>query len=312
MDYHILTKTAKWYYEDNLNQEAIAIRLGTSRSTVSRLLNRAREEGIVKIFVSDTRYANTLTLETKVEQMFSLHEVSVVSTFADEYSTIAEVGRSAATVLSRSVDRHTVIGLGWGRSIAAMVNAVTVQSQPKAKEIVALTGGVSHMDAGLHSSTLVTRLGQAFRAQSTTLDAPIMASSAETKAVICREPQIAKALDRAHYCDVAVVGIGPASEESTLFKLNYISDQDLADLQANGVVGEICSRFFGQNGQIFSDVDQRTIGIDLETLMRIPRVIALCSGQYKVKALLGALRLGLIHVLVTDELTAQHLLEAAS
>jgi len=44
-----LLAVARLYYEDDLSQQQIADRLGVSRSTVSRLLQLAREQGIVHI-----------------------------------------------------------------------------------------------------------------------------------------------------------------------------------------------------------------------------------------------------------------------
>ncbi|NIO68840.1 MAG: helix-turn-helix domain-containing protein, partial [Anaerolineae bacterium] len=47
----LLAQVASMYYEDNLNQDEIARRIDTSRSTVSRILQEAREAGVVEITV---------------------------------------------------------------------------------------------------------------------------------------------------------------------------------------------------------------------------------------------------------------------
>ena len=47
----LLAQVASLYYEDRLTQDEIARRVGTSRSTISRMLGQAREIGVVEIVV---------------------------------------------------------------------------------------------------------------------------------------------------------------------------------------------------------------------------------------------------------------------
>ncbi len=56
-------------------------------------------------------------------------------------------------------------------------------------------------------------------------------------------------------------------------------------------------------------LDERVIGIPLEDLGRVDRVIALAGGLKKTAAIAGALRLGVIGMLVTDKFTAQRLID---
>ena len=46
-----LAQIAVWYYEEGLDQETIAGRINKSRSMVSRLLDQAREAGLVEVKV---------------------------------------------------------------------------------------------------------------------------------------------------------------------------------------------------------------------------------------------------------------------
>lgn len=47
----LLTKVAQMYYDENKTQQEIADKYGISRPSVSRLLQKAREKGIVEIKV---------------------------------------------------------------------------------------------------------------------------------------------------------------------------------------------------------------------------------------------------------------------
>lgn len=54
-------KVAKLYYIEDLKQESIGRRLKMSKYTVSRILKRARDNGLVKIQVLSPRYKNSIS-----------------------------------------------------------------------------------------------------------------------------------------------------------------------------------------------------------------------------------------------------------
>ena len=56
-------------------------------------------------------------------------------------------------------------------------------------------------------------------------------------------------------------------------------------------------------------INDRVIGIDLEDLRAIPRVVAVARGLPKAQSILGALRGKFLSVLATDDLTARAVLE---
>ena len=79
-------------------------------------------------------------------------------------------------------------------------------------------------------------------------------------------------------------------------------------LHEAGAVGEISFRFYDTDGkQVVTPLNDRVIGITLEELKSAERVMALAGGASKTEAIAGALRLGIIDVLVTDKFTAARL-----
>jgi DNA-binding transcriptional regulator LsrR (DeoR family) len=69
-------------------------------------------------------------------------------------------------------------------------------------------------------------------------------------------------------------------------------------------------RFFDREGRtIRSSFEERVIGITLDQLRGVRRVVGVAGGGRKVDALLGALRGGLIDVLITDRFTAEKLVQ---
>ena len=79
-------------------------------------------------------------------------------------------------------------------------------------------------------------------------------------------------------------------------------------LHQAGAVGEISFRFYDIDGQpVITPLNDRVIGITLDELRRADRVMAIAGGEAKTAAIAGALRLGVINVLVTDRFTAARL-----
>ena len=108
---------------------------------------------------------------------------------------------------------------------------------------------------------------------------------------------------------LAVVGIGAVEPSELLARSgNVFSRQEMAMLYEAGAVGEISFRFYDKDGKpVETPLNERVIGISLEDLRRASRVMALAGGESKTQAIAGALRLGVIDVLVTDKFTAARL-----
>ena len=89
---------------------------------------------------------------------------------------------------------------------------------------------------------------------------------------------------------------------------NVFSTRELEAVKDAGGVGDIGLRFFDVDGQpVKMPLDERVIGMTLDDLSKIDRVIALAGGQSKTLAIHGALKSGVIDLLVTDKFTAERL-----
>jgi DNA-binding transcriptional regulator LsrR (DeoR family) len=91
---------------------------------------------------------------------------------------------------------------------------------------------------------------------------------------------------------------------------NAFSEAELASLRSKGAVGDINLHFFDRRGQrLVTPLDGRVIGMELEQLKQVRRCVGIAGGEGKAEAILGAVSGGWVHVLITDELAARHLLE---
>jgi len=176
-------------------------------------------------------------------------------------------------------------------------------------KVVQILGGVGNVGSEFHAIHLAQRLAGSIGAKPVLLQSPAVVGSAEAQRVLARDTAVQEASALFEKLDVALVGIG-AMEPSRMLAAsgNIFSRDERAEILRLGAVGDICFRYFDADGQpIKSPLMKRVIGIDLVKLRACKRVVGVAGGAQKVHAILGALRGGLVDVLITDQRTAEAL-----
>jgi DNA-binding transcriptional regulator LsrR (DeoR family) len=179
----LMTRVARMYHQQGLRQPEIAAALGLSQATISRLLKRAEQEGIVRVTVSVPPGAYP-ELEEELEARYCLREAIVADCDADEEPQILrEVGSAAAHYLQTTVQPGEVIGISsWSTSLLAMVDALAPLTGRAAERVVQILGGVGDPAAEGHAAHLVRRLSTLVHGEPTFLPAPGLVGQAETPA----------------------------------------------------------------------------------------------------------------------------------
>ena len=305
----LLYKGAKAYYEDGLTQWQIGKRLGISRIKVSRLLQQARDEKLVQITIVSPEQSNA-DLERELEIEYGLDEAVIVSPSNYEKATVLrEVGLAAVDCLLRSLQGTEVLTLSWGSTLLSVVDALPVKTWPE-MTVVQTMGGLGRPEAEVHGNDIVRRTAQAFGAKPRLLSAPGVVSDAMVRDALLADPQISETLVLAAKADVAMVGIGVPVPDSVVMQAGAIVTEEVEELKAQGAVGDIALRFFDAHGQpVEHEMNDRIIGLDLDQLKSIPRVIGAAGGREKFEVIRAALRGQFIDVLVTDDRIAARLLE---
>jgi DNA-binding transcriptional regulator LsrR (DeoR family) len=171
-------------------------------------------------------------------------------------------------------------------------------------------GGLGDPNREVHAADLTRRLAQVFNGRAVLLPTPGVAGSKESREVFYADPHVQQVLEQARRADLGIMGIGAPRPDSILVREGEIVQwPELETLQMRGAVGDINLRYFDERGEpVESDLDSRVIGLNLEEICRIGRVIGIAGGATKIKAIHGALNGKLIDVLVTDQQTAQEVL----
>lgn len=307
----LISRVAQMYHIEGKRQADIAQHLRLSQATVSRMLKRAEAEDIVRTTVIPP-VGTYSDLESALRERFNLPEAVVVDCSEDRDGAImARIGEAAAHLLEVTLAPGEIIGVSsWSQTIFKMVENIHPQKSARAKYVVQTLGGMGDPSVQTHATQLTTRLAKLTGAEPKLLPVQGVTTSREAKLLMLGEPFVRDTMDLFGNITLAIVGIGAVEPSELLARSgNIFSARELADLADAGAVGDISLRFFDKDGKtVKTPLDDRVIGISLEDLTRIERVIALAGGAKKVDAIAGALRTGVIDMLVTDKFTAERLI----
>ena len=308
----LLAKVATLYYEKNMTQAEIAKQLDISRPQVSRLLSEGRQEGVVEIIIHHPVDKNTLLKQT-LKDYFGLKDVRLLKTGEIGYAQLVErLGVIAARHLEEMLEDDMILGISWNTGVYQVVNALRAARKKKVT-VVQLTGTVGSVNPMIDGPDLTRWLAQTLGGQYKYLPAPLLVESAQTRQVMLKDRSIREKMDLMGKLDMALVGIGSLSPGLSSFLLaGYINENELREIIRQGGVGDVCSYHFDLHGRVLPlELHNRLIGVDLETLRKTPYVIGVGGGLDKAAAILGALRLGVIDCLITDEVAAKAVLKMA-
>jgi DNA-binding transcriptional regulator LsrR (DeoR family) len=306
----LLTRVASLYYLEDETQAEIASRLGFSRPKVARLLRKARMEGIVEIAIR-THPALNMELESTLVRDFGLKAAILVADQTHEDDQRVVAARALAEMLTRTLQNGCVVAVGMGRNVSAI--ATQVASAPHREcTFVSAIGGSPQAGNGVNPNEICVRLAERYGGQASGLFAPAYADSPASRRAFLRHADVQETLDRARSADYALVGIGDARDDSAVVRMGCFSTSEMVRMRKAGAVGDILGYFFDAAGhRVKGSVENRVVGLEAKDLRSIPQVIAISAEAGKARAVLGALRTGVVNVLVTSVGTAQYVVDAA-
>ena len=304
--YTTVVRAAWLYYKDNLTQAEIAERLFVSRATVGRLLDLARDEGIVR-FEINADHLSALELSTELRDAFGLQDAVVVPRIVAAGSpdqVNARVAAAAAEYLGRFLRPGAVIGVGWGDTVLRVLFALSRYALDGVT-IASVAGGID-----VYTREVTARNTNGVNEHLRAIPAPLLASSAAIAEALREDASVRSVLELASSAVATLTGIGSAdvATASAVRAGLYTADEVVA-LRAAGGVGDMLGEWFDRTGAVVpAESSGRRIGITLDALRALPNVIGVAGGVEKTQAIAGAVRGRYLDVLVTDEGTAEALL----
>ena len=299
---------AGWlYYVAGNTQEEIARKLGVSRQTAQRLVSLSVSEGLVKVRL-DHRIGRCMELADRLRSRYALDFCEVVPSDPESDSTVLGVAQAAAAEIERRLraPEPIVMAIGTGRTLKAAIEQLPPMECPQHK-IVSLTGSIAP-DGSAAFYNVILNIADAVKSRSFPMPLPVIASSAAEREALHQQPMIRDTLALAAKADITFLGIGDLGPEAPLYLDGFVTEAELKALQKAGAVGEIVGWAFDAQGRMIEGLtNERVASAPLPSRER-SLVVALAMGERKLPGIRAALNRRLVNGLITDETTAENLL----
>ncbi len=308
--HELLAQVASLYYQEEQTQDAIAAQVGLSRVKIYRLLKQAREEQVIQ-FTVNWPLQRHAELERSLCQRFALKEALVLRVNPqDRQHTLQRLGALGARFLEQTLKDGMTFTVCLGRSTYEVIHAIRPGFQARVHVVQAM-GSMTNALQEMDSSALARQLAQKLGGEVSYLASPAIVDSREAAEMLRRQREIQRTLEAARGADVALVGIGNLDPTTSGYvKAGLITADEMQQLAVTGAAGDIAGQVYDVSGQLFqSEFNQRTIGLQLDDLRRIPLTMAVAAGYEKAQAIRAALRAAVIDVLCIDDETAQEVVK---
>lgn len=302
-----LSIIAYLYYYADMSQSDIADRLFLSRSTVSRLIKKARQSGVVELKINEP-WQRSLPLEDQIKTAFGIDGVRVLD-HGQEMSgerQLELLSQMTIFYLNCTLRRNTVLGVSWGNTIGHVSQGLSTM-QNVSLTVVPIMGSMTWPEANPESLRLSERFARVYGGRFFPMDAPLFASSKEELCVIQSAPAIAEALEISRRSDCIVTSVGSIADRSWE---RYLGPESIERLKEIGCVGHIGGHFYDISGQEIDGKYRRLhVGLTLEEIRQNGNVFCVAASPGKAEAVYGALRGRLISTLVVTRGLAEGLME---
>jgi DNA-binding transcriptional regulator LsrR (DeoR family) len=312
IELRLLVQCLQLYYRQGRSQKDIALALGVSPATVSRLLKRAFDEGLVRVELDLPRRQE---LETALIALFQLRDAVVIAS-GGRGDVKEDLGAAAAAYFEKVARDGMRVGLSCGFTLYQTIRQLR-ERRFRDLELYPLSGESTLKLVDLFPNTLVGMMAAKYRPHVRAFALPVqhlisLREIERERRRLLRDPEVRRIYEAAQDIDIALVGIGLIGEQTpgfcALAESYGVSVRRLCQL---GVVGEINYQPFDAKGTLVDRPElraltRRILSVEGNRLQALSRrddryVVAVAGGRAKVEAVRGALRGRFMNVLVTDE-----------
>ena len=305
-DVQLLVNVAKMYYLYGMKQEEIAKEIKVSRSSISLILTEAKERGVVEVNIRNP-LANNTKLAKEFLKRFNLESCIIVPTSITNSEMLTQlVTQRACKIFDDKLENGMTVGIAWGRTCYEFMSQYQKSIDFDNIKIVPLIGGTTRTFKVFHINEMVRKYAEKINAIPNFIHAPAFPFSQEDSRLYMSSSEMKNIRSLWKTIDIALVSVGakPSFYEYTTSEI--ITDGSIEEWEKKyNIVGDICARYIDINGNfIQDDITKRIIGISVDELRNISKVICMVAGIEKKDPILGALKTDLIDILITDEQTA--------
>ncbi len=307
----LLIRVAECYYEQNLSQNEIANMLGISRPTVSRMLDEAKEAGIVEIKVNSPIRKDP-HLSVALRNSLGLQEAIVINGSYEYEKALRRCCNAALHFCNTLLQNNISIGITWG--LATRYLCELMEENPYKQpyyniNVVQMVGCLGSGNPSVDGLELALRMSKALGGTYSNIYAPIYVRNKVVQSYLLKEPQIETTLRMSEHLDILLTSIGSIDTQTSLYQAGFYTEQTLESLVAQGAVGHLLARPFDNEGNEVAANELFPVGAPLSVLNDIQWSIAVNASAQKAQAVLAAVRSGFVNTIVVDQALAHALLE---
>ncbi|WP_047999216.1 sugar-binding transcriptional regulator [Lactiplantibacillus herbarum] len=303
----LLIDIARDYYLSKITIAQISDKYNVSRYLISKYLDEALANGLVKININ-TPVERNLVLEAKFKAAFHLDHIYIIKdtdTTSDDEHHIIEF---AAETIQQRILQSRVVGVTWGSTVLSVIDSF--QATPHDDLLFTQFMGDNLKTNAAHGSApLVQKAAAKFGAQYMTLPAPLYLFNDQTHQLLAQEAAMAPAFAQFDQMDTLFTGIGTLASLDSIPVWKMNQSAILGTATADQVAGLLYGRPYDLNGRMLNTEHDKLFGARLATIMQVPVRFAVVKNKFKSQALLGALRGQLLTDVITDEAVANRVLQ---
>lgn len=302
------------YYLRGMGLKDVAAVIGQSTATVSRMLQQARDRGIVRIEVvpADT---DTAGLATDLSDALDVECLILPAHGTDAVSSSRSLGAEAAEIVAARLPQRGVVGLAAGHTLHALVGSLPRQDRHELQLVPAI-GGYHPVHPHLDTNALSREAAKRLNCLARSVLAPASVESAEAREVLLSDPVIREATALWDEVDTTVYSTSAPAEvvQPGFSVMETIRNRTREELIAHGMVGDIFGHLYDITGDLEQDRwNGMLISMSIEQVRRGRERIALIAGVDKAKSALGMARTRVPSLMIMDASAAlgvRDLLEA--
>jgi DNA-binding transcriptional regulator LsrR (DeoR family) len=280
---------------------------------ISMILSEAKEVGIVDIHIRNP-LLNNVELANQIKASFALKDCYVIPTAIQDTNTLRRlVAQRTTDVFNLLLTDQKTVGITWGRTCYEFITAYSLNHNFKDLSVVALIGGSNQTAGYFQLNEMVRLFAEKLNGVAYFIHGPALASSGAEKELYLKSAAMQTILEKWQNIDIIISGIGTPPNFDVDERETYIGEHEVYKQLQDKAIGDICAHYYNIKGEFVQDAfSERIIGIPVKDLKRSKTVIGIAADPQKNYSVLGALRTGIIDILVTDEQTAKAIIKATN
>ena len=303
----LLIRVSELYYQQELNQSTIGEILNISRPTVSRLLEEAKAEGIVKIIIHN-QIQKDPALSNKLRKLLKLKEAIVVSGEYGYEEALQKCSITGANLLDSVIENNDVVGINWGLATTSLCSEIKPRELYNVS-IVQMIGCLGTGNPNIDGLELAINIASKLSGTYSNIYAPAFVNDKTVYNYLMNEPQIKATLKKAAHADIILTGIGSlADKNSTLQKYGCITEDDRLEYVSKGGIAHLLGRAFDMEGNEISIPNKYVVSAPLDAFKNARWSICISASEIKALPIIAALNAGYLNTLVVDESLAKELI----